>query len=406
MNETRIRPIRTDEDHAGALSRIEELMDAKEGTPEFDELVVLAQLAELYEDQRWPMGMPSPVAAIKFRMEQGELTRRDLEPYIGSSGKVSEVLSGKLPLTLKMIRALHKHLGIPAEVLLGDPTAQLEQDELAEDCDKYPLAEMQAKLKTFSNFSTGAFNAKERCEEALRWLVQKVGIQPRGLAAFCRKNDESRENAKMDGYAFRGWCLHVLAKAVDNPLPHAYEPGSVTPEFLRQIATLSSLPNGPLIARDALAQLGIHLVIAEHLKQTYLDGAAMLLPDGTPVIALTLRYNRLDNFWHNLLHELVHVKNDLSSTRGIIYDDFTLPSAGSTIEQRADEEAAEALVPHVFLPDPIEMGIMNTEQLQVIARRARVHPAVVAGRIRHITQDWRKFARIVSAGDVRQQFAD
>jgi HTH-type transcriptional regulator/antitoxin HigA len=103
-----------------ALKRIDELMDAEEGTPNANEFEVLAQLLDSYEDKHWPVGSPSPLAAIKFRMEQGNFSERDLEPYIGSSERVTAVLTGRQPLTLKMIRALHRHLGIPADVLLGE----------------------------------------------------------------------------------------------------------------------------------------------------------------------------------------------------------------------------------------------------------------------------------------------
>ncbi|MGC1588396.1 MAG: transcriptional regulator, partial [Rhodomicrobium sp.] len=116
-----IIPIRTEADHKAALARIDALMDAEVGTPEADELSVLVDLVEAYEAKHFPIDLPTPVEAIRYRMEQAGLEPRDLEPYIGSRGKVSEVLSGKQPLTLPMIRALHRHLGIPAEVLVGDP---------------------------------------------------------------------------------------------------------------------------------------------------------------------------------------------------------------------------------------------------------------------------------------------
>ena len=400
MNKTHIRPIRNDEDHSWALSRIEELMDAKPGSPAMDELEVLSQLVELYEDQRWPIGMPTAIAAIKYRMDQGGLTRRDLEPYIGSSGKVSEVLSGKQPLTLKMIRALHRHLGIPAEVLLGSPDGLLDEDGLAEDAEKYPLREMAAK-GWFQAFG----DVKGRSEEAIRWLSGKASMAPGRFAAYCRKNDEARQNAKMDTYAFQAWCLQVLAQAAATPLRNRYEPGSINDEVLRQVATLSVLPEGPKRAQEFLAQLGIRLVIVDHLKRTYLDGADMLMPDGSPVIALTLRYDRLDSFWHNLLHELVHVKNDLQGECEIVYDDFSIPSAGSEIERRADAEAAEALVPSGVLPNTVEaLENLDVADLLVYSRRARVHPSIIAGRVRHDTGNWRKFARVVAQEEVKSYF--
>ena len=116
----RIQPIRTDADHASALRRIDELMDAAPGTPEADELDVLATLVEAYEDRHFPIGDPEPLAAIQFRMDQLGLTRKDLEPLLGSRGRVSEVLNGRRALSLQMIRRLHRELGIPLESLVGE----------------------------------------------------------------------------------------------------------------------------------------------------------------------------------------------------------------------------------------------------------------------------------------------
>ena len=114
-----INPIRTEADHKAAMARIDALMEAEAGSPEIDELSVLADLVESYEARHFPIELPTPVEAIRFRMEQAGLEPRDLEPYIGNPGRVEEVLSGKRPLTLPMIRALHKYLGIPTEVLIG-----------------------------------------------------------------------------------------------------------------------------------------------------------------------------------------------------------------------------------------------------------------------------------------------
>ena len=116
-----IAPIRTREDLDRALARIDEIFDAAPGTPESDELDVLADLVELHESRDVPFGYPDPVAAIEFRMEQARLNRRDLIPLIGSSARVAEVLAGKRAITMAMARALHQHLGIPADVLLREP---------------------------------------------------------------------------------------------------------------------------------------------------------------------------------------------------------------------------------------------------------------------------------------------
>lgn len=114
-----IHPVRTEEDHRAAVARIEELMSAAPDSPEGDELDVLATLVDAYEAKHHAIDAPDPVAAIQFRMEQRNLTRRDLEPLIGSRARVSEVLTGKRPLTLEMVRRVKGGLGIPADLLIA-----------------------------------------------------------------------------------------------------------------------------------------------------------------------------------------------------------------------------------------------------------------------------------------------
>ncbi len=115
----KIRILKNEADYEAALAEIEKLMESPKA--DADRLELLALLVRDYEDKHYPIDMPDPVEAIKFRMEQMGLTRKDLERYIGSRSKVSEVLNGKRRLSLSMIRALHDGLGIPGEVLLGSP---------------------------------------------------------------------------------------------------------------------------------------------------------------------------------------------------------------------------------------------------------------------------------------------
>jgi HTH-type transcriptional regulator / antitoxin HigA len=120
---TDIRPIRSDEDHARAMREIGQLWGARFGTPDGDRLDVLATLVDAYERSRFRIDAPDPVAAIRFRMEQQGLSRKDLEGLIGTRGRVAEVLNGDRPLSINMIRRLHRALGIPADVLIGQPEA-------------------------------------------------------------------------------------------------------------------------------------------------------------------------------------------------------------------------------------------------------------------------------------------
>jgi HTH-type transcriptional regulator / antitoxin HigA len=113
--------LKTNEDYEQALARIDELFDAKPGTKDADELELLVALVELYEQNLYHIDPPNPIDAIKYRMEQEGLTNTDMEEYLGSKSKVSEVFSGKRGLSLTMIRKLSSGLNIPADVLISCP---------------------------------------------------------------------------------------------------------------------------------------------------------------------------------------------------------------------------------------------------------------------------------------------
>lgn len=137
-----IHPIRTEADHASAVARIAELMGAEPGSAEGEELDILATLVDAYEAKHHPIDAPDPIAAIQFRMEQQGLTRKNLEPLIGSRARVSEVLMRRRPLTLAMIRRVRDELGISADVLIGHPEK------------KHPKRPRSAKLDRASVTST------------------------------------------------------------------------------------------------------------------------------------------------------------------------------------------------------------------------------------------------------------
>ncbi|MEN6474759.1 MAG: transcriptional regulator [Syntrophaceae bacterium] len=114
----KIKPIKTETDYEAALKEIERLLDAKSGTEQADRLEVLTTLAEAYEEKQYAVPLPDPIEAILYHMESRGLSRHDLEPFIGSRTRVSEILNRKRSLTMEMIRSLHTGLGISAEVLI------------------------------------------------------------------------------------------------------------------------------------------------------------------------------------------------------------------------------------------------------------------------------------------------
>jgi HTH-type transcriptional regulator/antitoxin HigA len=190
------RLIKTEQDYEKALTRIEGLMDAAAGTPEMDELELLTALVEMYEDRYYPINPPDPVEAIKFRMDQLGLTRKDMVPYLGTKSKVSEVLNGKRPLTLAMMRALHENLGISAEVLLKEPGGEFPDNLLELEWQKFPVVEMARRC-----WLPKVENIKEKAEELMRGMIDEAGGLEEVPMAFFRQGKGGRYNSKMDPYA-------------------------------------------------------------------------------------------------------------------------------------------------------------------------------------------------------------
>lgn len=401
-----IKPIRTDGDLEHALERIDQIFDAKKGTPESDELDVLTVLVEHYENQGHPIGLPTPVAAIEFRMEQAGLTNRDLIPFMGSRSRVSEVLSGKRAITMSMARALHRHLGIPAEVLLQEPGAKFDSAYEDLEPERFPL-----KAMARAGWIPDLPDLKDRAEELIRGLIERAGGPQVAAAPLYRKNDQRRMNAKTDDYALRAWCWQVMAAAQENPPPAAYRQGTVSPEFLRSLAQLSASRRGPRRVRDFLADNGIGFQFVRHLPRTHLDGAAIKLHDGRPVIGMTLRYDRIDNFWYTLMHELAHVglhfDNDGEDTAFV--DDHSLRGVETAVvdvrEAQADRMAEDALIPPDVWKDGAILDRPNAMAVLDLAAEANVHPAIVAGRVRHNLGNYRLLSQFVGTRQVRKHFA-
>ncbi len=397
------RLIKTKEDYKKALSRIEMVMDAEPGTPEMDELELLTALVEMYEDRHFPIGPPDPVEAIKFRMDQMGLRQKDLIPFVGSKSKVSEVLNRKRPLTLAMMRALNKELGISAEVLLNEPGRDFPQSIPDVDWCRFPVVEM-AKRGWLPKLK----NLKERSEEVMRDLVVNAGVIESATPVFLRQGKRGLYRDEADSYAISAWVMRVLSLARQSSLRGSYAKGSLKLSTMRDIARLSYFDNGPMLAREYLNKQGIHLIIVRHLPKTYLDGAALLMPDGTPVVGLTLRYDRIDHFWFCLMHELAHVVRHLSESEPVIVDDLDLQRSGAItedeIEKEANELAQEALVPKKTWNELISNKKITGQQLHALAEKLKIHPAVIAGRIRFERNNYNLLTRHVGQGEIRKHF--
>jgi len=396
----RPKVIKTEADYEAALARLEELLDAEPDTSEGDEFELWATLISAYEEEAFPIDLPDPVAAIRFRMEQTGLKQTDLVPYIGSASRVSEILRGKRTLSLSMIRKLHEGLGIPAEVLLQEPGAAMPTAHPEIDWLRFPIGQM-LKRGWFDGFHGALTEAKEKAEELIAPLIFPDGVEAGSIPCFLRRS--VRADAEMDDYALSAWCARILAKAREESLPE-YRPGIVTKSFCRELVHLSFLGEGPALAVEFLNQSGIHLITERHLPKTHLDGASFWSSSAKPVIALTLRYDRLDNFWFTLCHELAHVSLHLEKDHGDAFiDDLTANGTGNP-EAKADEFAADCLIPNARWDSSGLDSDWSSSAVVAFASDLRIHSAIVAGRIRREQANYKILSRLVGSGEVRKHF--
>jgi HTH-type transcriptional regulator/antitoxin HigA len=374
-----IRPIRTNEDYQSALKRAAALF-GQGSQKNRDELEVLQALIERWERSQHSIEAATPAQAIKFRMVQTGLSQRDLIPYLGSKSRVSEILNGQRQPTVDQIRALNQHLGIPVASLIGsfkhEPAAGPSSTSIAAEGALRRLGVMKAK------------------ESLAGFLSRSKASAP--AVAMLRKTRTERTNAKTDMAALEAWCGAALVRAEMITIKKVKI--SDPKKAARELAQLSILPDWQDQIVAALHRMGIVLVILEHLPGTFLDGAAMCRGDGVPVIVLTLRHDRLDNFWFTLLHEFAHVVCHLSLDRQVILDDLDVTSS-EAIEAEADSFARNALIPPAIWKQIDEDS--STEEVLEAAEKAGVHPSIAAGRWRFEHSDYRRFSKLIGRGEVK-----
>jgi HTH-type transcriptional regulator/antitoxin HigA len=395
-----IKVIKSEKEHEAALAEINTLIDRDPdpGTPDADRLELLTLLVENFESHSFPKKVPEPLEAIRFRMEQQNLKQRDLAPYLGSPSKVSEVLSGKRPLTLSMMRALHSHLGIPARVLLRE---QSSSDEASESIpwDRFPLKEMMDR-----GWITGSLQ-RDKPEHLLAPFFAPVG-SPTQIAALFKKTENTRSARTINQYALAAWSARVMVRATDEPPKAEYRSNSVNLKFMVEVARLSWSESGPRLAQEFLRKHGIPLVIEPHLSSTHLDGAAIMYGLNRPIIGLTIRHDRLDNFWYCLMHELAHISLHYGQGFTHFFDNLDVKETTDPREQDADRLAGRALIPEEEWNKSPAKTLRSPEAAQHLARKLRIHPAIVAGRIRHESGSYKVLSQMVGQGKVRLCFPE
>ncbi len=389
------------DDYVAALAEVERLIDRdpEPETPEGERLNLLTVLVRDYESRTLPSVVSDPVEAIRFRMEQQGLRQRDLVPYIGSKSKVSEVLAGKRSLTLSMIRGLSEGLDIPAEALLAqrDP-AMLEPAGF--HWERFPLREMVSR-----GWIRASAKQLASCgEELIRDFLAPIGRPEAALALF-RQTGHVRSGRRIDHYALAAWTAQVVRRTEVMSQSESFGPRAITLDVMREVARLSWSEQGPRLAQEFLLKVGIPVIVEPHLPRTHLDGAAIQGPSG-PIIGLTIRHDRVDNFWFCLMHELVHVAKHLGPEARRFCDDLDADPGDDIREREADDVASDALIPKEEWNSSPARSLHSPDAVFDLADKLRIHPAIVAGRIRYESGRYRVLSGLVSHGEVRKLFTD
>ena len=300
-----------------------------------------------------------------------------------------------------MIRKLHRELGIRPNPCWVNRGREEVPAEVPVDC--FPLKEMYER-GWFSDFKGTWLQAMAQAEE----LVTKFfcfGVEPDALPAMNRQMKPTKAAGKEDKYALLAWRTRVLCRAGSKDLATTFDPKAVTPEFLRQLVSLSIHKTGPLLAVDLLESQGIAVVVEHRLNGTHLDGAALLLPGSRqPVIGLTLRHDRLDNFWFCLLHELGHVVKHLATGKAEGFLDNLEAENQEKMEHEADQFALAALIPEAAWQRFWQAGVFDPITVQREAKRLVIHYAILAGRVRKEADDYRLLSRLVNQNKLRVLF--
>lgn len=394
-----IRVVKDDSQYSLYLAELRRLMEKTpaRNSASAERLELLAVVLEKYEEERFLLVAIDPIDAITMRMAELGYEQKDLAKALGSASRASEILNRKRALSLEQIRLLHSELRIPADVLLGRASneAELSDDQLKE----LPVREM-VKRGWFGSSIDDPAQVLRQFKE----FIAKVSLG--ATPVFMRRSIYGgiTDTTRMTTYA---WFARVVLRAREKKgTTVRFSQAGLDIDFLRQVGKLSSANTGPKLAQEFLSMKGILLVAERELPGMKLDGAVIRDDDGTPVIGLTLRHDRLDNFWFTLMHELAHLLKHFSNQSVAFVDDLSNPDSSDPREHEADAIASECLIPRSIWSRSQASKSRRKDDIDALASSLCISPAIVAGRIRKETGNWAILSKYVGQGEVRKHFND
>lgn len=371
---------------ADQLTEYEDLRSGSVGDFTADSL---HELPDLLVKARIAKKMSQRQLALNIGIKEQQIQRYEAERY--SSASLHRLLEVADALGLQVT----KHARLQPSI-----EAESSQHSSKFSWVRFPVKEMYRR-GWFPGFSGNENEAESNAETLLEEFLTVDG--GRTVAAFHRKH--VRSGSLLDEYALFAWECRALWLARGVMLSTQFTRSQLTADWVRQLIKLSAVADGPAKAKEYLREAGILLVIEPHLSKTYLDGAALLLAEKGPVIAMTLRYDRLDNFWFVLLHELAHI---LLHFRGNDFQPFfdDLDAKPDKIESEADQFAGDALIPADIWETAVARYLRTTSSIESFAHQLGISPALVAGKIRREAKNYVILNNLIGLGEVRRQFPE
>lgn len=357
----------------------------KSGSVTFAESYALADLPRILVQARIAQGLSQTELAERLGMKAQQVQRYEATEYMSASLarliEIADILKVRVSQSFSAARA-------PAENSLF---AWSNASDV--DWTRFPLKEMARR---------GWLKGRDLVEAARIYFLEAAG--PQFATALHRK--KVRSGNPPNEFALLAWQARVLELARISQSTDQFGDFALKDSWLSELVSLTRDKEGPRKARDLLRENGIMLVIERHLPGTYLDGAAMISPQGWPVVALTLRYDRLDNFWFVLFHELGHVFLHLYTSMRLDFFDEEDGTDGDGVEREADAFSLDWLMPDAAWKQCLSRFALTEEAVRIDAENLGIDPSIIAGRIRKERNNYLILNDLIGLGTVRSQFAD
>lgn len=359
----------------------------KSGQVSFSKTYALEELPRVLVQARIASGMSQTDLAERLNMKPQQVQRYESKDYMGAS--LARLIEVSRALGVKTSGTFEGPNQAGGSVFVWGDAEDIVWGE-------FPYKEM-IKRKWFD-----VPRDANPIEKLKKYFLRAAG--PQFATAFHRK--KMRSGNVPNEYALLAWQARVLERVRDMVETGKVAEFELDDRWLPELVRLTGRKDGPKRASHLLAKKGIVLVVERHLPGSYLDGAAMLDDGGRPVVGLTLRYDRLDNFWFVLLHELGHVFLHLSN--GLRFDFFDEENASDSdsIEAAADKFALDALVPEELWDQCLSRFALSEEAVRIDADNLGIDPSIIAGRIRKERGNYTILNDLVGRGQVRSLFEE